>query len=88
MEGITLDGKEAGCHVGRPAHSDEEEIRLLRAELMAARQRLADAAFERDAALKESVRFQAQVSALRNSMSWKVTRPLRACRRRMRGGDF
>ena len=57
--------------------SSQEELRLLRIELVEVRQKLADALFEFDSEHAKGSQFKVQLHTLRNSMSWRLTRPMR-----------
>ncbi|MET4639079.1 hypothetical protein [Mycetocola sp. 2940] len=74
----------------------EWELSEARRELRAARSRLESVAAERDLAAKRlqaerelSERYRHQLMALRNSTSWRVTRPIRMLRRKVfQRGEF
>lgn len=79
-----------------PESISEIELAEARRELRAARSRLESVAAERDLAAKRlqaerelSERYRHQLAALRNSTSWKLTRPIRMLRRKLlQRGEF
>lgn len=71
----------------RPPTEDElaaarREIRALRAELAASAPLIDDLRRQVVAAEEQSQRYQRQVKAMRASLSWRVTKPLRMLTRR------
>jgi predicted nucleic acid-binding Zn-ribbon protein len=67
----------------------DDEIRLLRAELRAAREQIADLAARLERSTAEAARLRTELNdswthirEMRRSVSWRVTLPLRELRRR------
>lgn len=57
------------------------ELEFARAQIVALQQRLAAETTARIAAESRAERHEAQITALRKSLSWQVTKPLRAFKR-------
>jgi hypothetical protein len=71
----------------RPTSDDElaaarREIRALRAELAASAPLIDDLRRQVAAAEQQAGRYQRQMAALRSSLSWRITKPLRMLARR------
>ncbi|GAB3126795.1 hypothetical protein GCM10027056_25000 [Glaciibacter psychrotolerans] len=67
-------------------HEAKLEIRALRAQLARTAPTIDDLQRQLVAARKQGERYRQQVAALRQSSSWKITKPLRAIRRREANG--
>ncbi|MET3566365.1 hypothetical protein SAMN04515691_2867 [Leifsonia sp. 98AMF] len=71
----------------RPSTEDElaaarREIRALRAELASNAPTIDDLRRQVTAAEEQAERYRKQVTAMRSSMSWRITKPLRMLARR------
>ncbi|MDR6612398.1 MULTISPECIES: hypothetical protein [unclassified Leifsonia] len=71
----------------RPSTDDElaaarREIRALRAELASNAPTIDDLRRQVTAAEEQAERYRKQVTAMRSSMSWRITKPLRMLARR------
>ena len=74
---------------GGAAHDSDEQVRVLRAELASMRRELKSSRDRLDAAQGQVQTYVLQLKALRASSSWRITRPMRALRRRTLGrGQF